>query len=107
MTIDTFKKLAAIVEERNFQVGFDTKKHMIDILASFDEDGQINYDEDCHWTIYVDETCYTDEEITPALLKKACYIEFSWGDGWVFYIGRNCTQAVLESAFENTLSWAL
>lgn len=107
MMLETFKTLAQIAEARNFQVGFDTKKHMIEVVASFDEDGQINYDNDCHWTIYVGETCYTDEEITPALLKKACYIEYSWGDGWSFYIGRNCTQAVLESAFENTLGWAL
>ena len=107
MMLETFKKLAEIVSERGYIIDFDTKKHMIDILASFDEDGQINYDDDCHWTIYVGETCYTDEEITPALLKKACYIEHSWGDGWCFYIGRNCTQAILGSVFENTLGWAL
>lgn len=107
MMLETFKKLAEIVSERGYIIDFDTKKHMIDILASFDENGEINYDDDCHWTIYVGETCYTDEEITPALLKKACYIEYSWGDGWSFYIGRNCKQAVLESAFENTLGWAL
>lgn len=107
MMLETFKSLAQIAEARNFQVGFVTKKHMIEVMAEFDENGEINYNDDCHWTIWMNGECFSDEEITAAMLKKAALIEFSFADGWIFYIGRNCTQAVLESAFEHTLGWAL
>lgn len=105
--LETFKTLAQIAEARNFQVGFVTKKHMIEVMAEFDENGEINYNDDCHWTIWMNGECFSDEEITAAMLKKAALIEFSFADGWIYYIGRNCTQAQLEACFDGSIGWAL
>ena len=107
MNADTFKKLAEIVSERGYIIDFDTKKHMIEICAEFDDEGQINFDDDLHWTVFVGDKCYTDGEITRAILRKADYIEESHAEGWSFYLGRNCSEDVLADAFEATLGWAL
>ena len=90
MNADTFKKLAEIVSERGYIIDFDTKKHMIEICAEFDENGEINFDDDQHWTVHVGDKCYTDGEITRAILRKADYIEESSGNGWSFYHRPQC-----------------
>lgn len=104
MMLETFKTLAALLDN----AAFTTKKHMIDIMMSFDETGHIdNVDEDQHFTAYVNGQGFCDEEITRTIARKAEYLECSDGEGWTFYIGRFCSEAVLECAAENTIIWSL
>ena len=104
MTIDTFKKLAALVEE----VSIDTKKHMIDIMMSWDETGHVdNVDEDQHFTAFTSGKWYYDEEITRTIARKADYLECSDGYGWAIFVGRYCDEETLEDAFEAGFGWSL
>ena len=81
MTIETFKKLAALLNN----VWFTTKKDFIEIQMSYDETGHIdNVDEDQHFTAFAGGKWFYDEEITRTIARKADYLECSDGEGWSF-----------------------
>ncbi len=104
MTIDTFKKLAALVEE----VSIDTKKHMIDIMMSWDETGHVdNADDDQHFSAFTSGKWYYDDEITRTIARRADYLECSNGYGWMIFVGRYCDEGTLEDAFEAGFGWSL
>ena len=109
MNAETFKKAAEILTSNgDYFIDFNTKKYMIEIVMSWDENGHLdNYDDDQHFSAYVGETYYSDGEITRTIARKADYLECSHGSGWGFYIGRNCSENVLDSAFEATIGLSL
>lgn len=88
------------------QFDFMTKKEALDWL-SFSESGMDFINEDSHAYVYCGDKFYSDEEITPSILKKADYIEMSWADGYMFYIGKNCDWKALEDAFWSSVGWHL
>lgn len=104
MNRETFKTLAAIVPE----VTFTTKKWMIDICMSWDENHKLdNVDEDQHFTAFAGGKWFYDEEITRAIARKADYLECSDGNGWTIWFGRYCTEAAFEQAFDEGFRWSL
>ena len=104
MTIDTFKKLAAILNE----VTFDTKKDMVEIMMSWDENGRLdNVDEDQHFSAFTSGKWYYDEDITRTIARRADYLECSDGCGWTIFVSRLCAETVLDEAFEAGFAWSL
>lgn len=88
------------------QFEFMTKKEALDWL-SFSESGMDFISEDSHAYVYCGDKFYSDEEITPSILKKADYIEMSWADGYSFYVGKNCDSQTLEDVFWSSVGWHL
>ena len=88
------------------QFDFMTKKEALDWLT-FTESRLDFIGDDEHVYVYCGENFYFDEEITPSILKKADYIEMSWGDGYMFYIGKNSDLEALEDAFWSSVGWHL
>ena len=102
VTKKDFMAQAEILEDR-FAIDYMGKKEIIGWL-DFDG-GQIEFlrDEDNHAYIYAGGMWYSDDEITPARLRKADYIEISHACGWGFYIGRGMPASELAIAFENSV----
>lgn len=86
---------------------FMTKKEALDWLTFTDSELDYIRDEDNHVYVYCGDRFYSDEAITPSLLKKADYIEMSHADGYAFYISRNCDAGALEHAFWSSVGWHL
>lgn len=106
MNAKEFKQKSEILMD-TYTIEFVSKKTAID-WANF-RDGEMGWiaDEDCHAYVFVGERFYSDEEITPAVLRAADYIELSHGDGWMFYIGRNANAQCLDDCFESSVGWAI
>lgn len=103
MNAKEFKAMAEKYADR-FTIEFCTKKEIIDWCIC---DGQIasELDNDIHVYVFVGNEFYSDEQVTPAILKKADYIEFSHADGWMWYISAKCPCSVLDEAYDVTIGF--
>lgn len=105
MKANQFKEIARLIEKSaQCIVELITRSEMIDYLA-FDGSVPGSINDDTHAYAFCGDEPFCDDEITPAIAKKADYIEYSWGDGWAFFIGRKASENALDDAFESTLGW--
>lgn len=84
-------------------IDFVSKKEILKWLQFTDGEMDALGDDDTHVYVLIGKTCYSDNEITQAILSKADYIEMSWGEGYMFYIGRNADAESLQDAFDATV----
>lgn len=99
MNAKEFKEHAEILMDEMI-IDFVSKKEILKWLQFTDGAMDALGDDDAHVYVLIGKTCYSDDEITPAILKKADYIEMSWSEGYMFYLGRN---ADLQDAFDATI----
>lgn len=97
-------KATALKCSDHYSVDFCTKKEMLDWCT--DCDGNVCVlDNDTHVHAWVGNEFFSDERVTKAILRKADYIELSHTEGWMWYIGRNCAESVLDEAYEATVGF--
>ena len=84
-------------------IDFVSKKEILKWLQFTDGAMDALGDDDTHVYVLLGKTCYSDNEITPAILSKADYIEMSWGAGYMVYVGRNADSEALRDAFDQSL----
>ena len=84
-------------------IDFVSKKEILKWLQFTDGEMDALGDDDTHVYVLIGKTCYSDNEITQAILSKADYIEMSWGEGYMFYVGRNADAESLQAAFDQSL----
>lgn len=105
MNAKEFKAQSEILMDK-LAIDFVSKKYMLFWVLTF-TDGCLDFirDPDCHVYVNVGKTLYSDEEITPAILKKADYIEASHQEGYMFYLGHNADPEALQDAFDASIRW--
>lgn len=104
MKADQFKKLGKIMD-RWVAVDFVTKKEILDWFGSYNDGMWSGCDEDTHVGAIMDGEWYGDENCTPAIARRAQYLEFSHAEGYCFWISPKCDENALEHAAESTLLW--
>lgn len=105
MNAKEFKAKSKILNDK-LVIDFVTKKEILNSWLCF-TDNEMDFlrDEDCHIYVFVGKDFYSDEEVTPAILKKADYIEMSHAEGYGFYIGTNADPESVQDAFDSSIGW--
>ena len=104
MNAKEFKAQSEILMD-TLLIDFFTKKELLNWLEFTGKEMDFLRDEDNHVYAYVGKDLYSDDEITPAILRSADYIEVGHADGYMFYIGRNVDGEALQDAFDSSIGW--